>query len=100
MSRKKVRRYFEFRQGNGNEGNYYVCTLEARDIEHALGRIRYHGYINLNKYYRKILAYDYGDNSLDMWIHQERGCDFAEYTATLREITPEDAAYNLSRHGR
>lgn len=91
--------YYEIREGDGNIGCYYKTTIEARDIDNALGKVRYNGLINLKRYWRNQLVIDGDDKQLSLCLYPGRNDagDYCPYVMEIFEIDRETAQYNMTQ---
>lgn len=92
-----MKKYYEFREGNGNEGNYYRCSFMAKDIQQAENIVR-RSHMNLKRSWRRRLHVDGDDVSTYFTIFPtEKYSEFgaSPYTSEIREITLEEYQYNL-----
>ena len=91
----KSKLFFEYREGNGNDGNYYRGSFKAKDLEQANNIVR-RQFMDLKKYWRTKLVVDWGDNYIYYHIPCNDEFGYSEFTAELREITMEDFKHNMA----
>ena len=89
-------KYFEFREGNGNEGNYFRGVFKAKDLEQANNIVR-RKWMNLKPYYRRQLMIDWETDYIYYTLHSKHEDDYAPYTSALREISKEKYEHGLKR---
>ena len=91
------KKYYEFREGNGNEGNYFRGVFMAKDLEQANNIVR-RQWMNLKSYYRRQLFIDWETDYIYYTLLSKHEDDYSRYTAQLREISKEDYEHGLNRH--
>lgn len=89
------KKFYLFREGNGNVGNYPQAVFQARDIENANNIVR-RFYMNLRDYYRRQLVLDWEENQLYYTVYGKNE-DYAPYTAQIWEITEDDYNWYKNR---
>lgn len=90
------KKYYEFREGNGNDGNYFRYVFNARNIENALRIVRRKG-LKLSAYNKRKLVLDWDEQYAYLTVHSNGEFGYAPYTAEIREISKEDYEYGLKR---
>lgn len=93
------KKYYEIRQGDGNQGCYYLTTLSANDIEQALRKVQRRGLINLKPYWRRQLVIDGDETHIDLCLYPVRNDnqDYCPYVMTITEIDEETMRYNRTQ---
>lgn len=89
-------KYFEFREGNSNDGNYFRGVFKAKNLEQANNIVR-RQWMNLKSYYRRQLMIDWETDHIYYTLCSKHEDDYAPYTPVLREISAEDYEHGLKR---
>ena len=92
----KTKMFFEYREGNGNDGNYYRGSFKARDLEQANNIVR-RQYMDLKKYWRSKLVVDWESDHIYYHIPTKHDFGYCEFTAELREISEDEFIYNTTK---